>query len=262
MADRSFSFLQGYPVEFHLIDTDAGPSLDRDDSSTPLVNSNNVGIYRNMGADNIVTAMQDLTQIEFKDQLVQNKYAQAGLTGPIQSYHQSIFAPTSRRIARTLLKNSQGGVTVTQALQNIYDAIVLQGLKKHFPIQPQPSLFNLNANPPPGFATLNQTQITAPPVVPPSISFAEEYDGFNAAFGFEYDSQEPPDIPSSNYGNSYPEQEQTGGSGSQTTAPESIVGECFDTFIKAVDQKVTLNHVGVTPAGTPISTTDVVIVTV
>jgi len=258
MADRSFTFLQDYPVEFQLIDTGAGPSLDRDDSSLPLVNSTNVGIYRDLGTDSITTAMQDLTQKKFIDQLVQNKYAQAGLKSAIESYHDQIFDPTSRRIARTLLKNAQGASTITEALQNIYDAVVLQGLSKHFPIEPQPAVFNLNATPPSGFATLTQTKINQPPQVPPSIGFAKDYDGFSAAYGFEYEKGSAPSIPGSNYGNDYPSRKQTGGSGSQTTAPESIIGECFDTFINAVDQKVALTHEGVTPAGVPITTSDVV----
>lgn len=258
MADRSFVFLQDYPVEFQLIDTDGGPSLDRDDSNAPLVNGNNVGIYRDLGADAITTAMQDLTQKKFVDQLVQNMYAQAGLKSPIESHHEQIFDPTSRRIARTLLKNSQGGVSTTEALQNIYDAVVLQGLSKHFPIEPQPAVFNLNATPPPGFATLIQTKINQPPQVPPTIGFAEEYDGFSAAYGFEYEKGSAPSVPSSNYENEYPSRKQTGGSGSQTNAPNSIIGECFDAFIKVVDQKVTLTHEGLTPVGVPITAPDVV----
>lgn len=269
MSDRSFGFLQGYPVKFHLIDTDAGPSLDRDDKNFPIINPTNIGIYRRMGTDNIVKAMQDLTQIKFKDSIVGNKYAEADLVGPIEAYHNSIFSPISTNIAKTLLKNSRGGVTLTEALQKIYEAIVPEGLDRHFPIAPAPSLFNVEANTPPPLKTpenagpLFQTFITSPPIVPPTIQFAEEYDGFSAAYGFEYDSQKPPDIPDSNYENKYPSKRQTGGSGSQKLAPESIVGECFDTFIRVVDGKVSLLHSGISKStGNPLTVSDVVIVTV
>lgn len=253
MPDRSAGFLQDFPVTFHKIDTSRGDSLDRDDKGVPIVNGKNINIYRQNGTDNIVKAMQELTQNKFVDDVF-NTYAEAGLAGPIQAYQKSIEIPTSIAIAETLIKNSQGAESKKQALQALYKEIVLNGLAKHFPIQANPALFNLQApNPPPGFATLITTQIVAPPVVPPTTSFKDKYDGFSSAEGFEFDSPDPPEIKDSNYENEYPEKENTEGSGSATTAGSSIVGQFFDEFIKAVDGKVQLLHQGVTPTGTPIT---------
>lgn len=260
-ADRSFPFLQAYPVTLHTLDTGRGQSIDRDGSAFPVVNSNNIQLYRQNGIDNIVTAMQDLTQKKFIDD-VQNKYAQAGFKGQVESFHQSIFDPVAIGIATTMLQNSRGGVTREQAFQNLYNAIVLNGLALHFPIGADTQTFNLNApNLPPGFGTLIKTEITQPPVVPPTTQFKKEYDGFSARDGFNFDSPDAPDIPDSNYGNEYPEQDLTEGDGSATSAQRSIVGQFFDVFINAVgNQNTQLLHSGLTPSGSPITASAFVVV--
>lgn len=232
MADRSFGFLQGYDIQLHFLDTNEGESIDRDEDGFPLTNSNNISLYRDAGIDELVKAMRDLTQKKIIDVPPGNKFIQNFPS--VRSFHQQIATPVAKNIATTLIENSRGAESVDEALANIWKAVVPNGLMKHFPADSNPSVFNNvpGGKPPPGFALLQSTQITTPPQ-PTKPPLRDDYEGF-AAQGVRYDDE---------------------GGGTETTAPESLIGQFFDQYIKAVERDTQLFHSGVTPAGTPITST-------
>lgn len=238
MADRSFGFLSGYSVKLYALDTEGGPSIERDDKGFPLVNQANIGTYRDAGVDQIVKAMRDLTQKKMIDLPPGNKLV-AQLPS-IKPYHKSIETPVARGIAQTLIQNSRGATSSQSAISKIWNAVVPNGLMLHFP--PPTSMFNAipGGKPPPGFATLLKTQIVAPPspVKPP---IKNKYDGFSAQ-GVRYDDE---------------------GGASETSAPSSVIGQFFDYYIQAVETQTQLLHQGLaTGTQTPITANAKVQVTI
>jgi hypothetical protein len=232
MADRSFTFLQGYDIQLHFLDTSEGQSIDRDEDGFPLANGNNISLYRSAGVDQLVKAMRDLTQKKIIDVPPGNKFVEQFPS--VVGFHQSIATPVAQNIATTLIQNSRGAESVDEALTNIWEAVVPNGLMRHFPAESNPSVFNNvpGGKPPPGFALLQSTQITTPPK-PTKPPLRDDYDGF-AAQGVRYDDE---------------------GGAAETAAPESLIGQFFDRYIKAVERDTQLLHSGVTPTGTPITST-------
>lgn len=138
----------------------------------------------------------------------------------LNATHKAIESQLSLNLARTLLENSADtNTTVDAAINKIYKTVVIDGLAKYF----QVPLFNeVGGVPPPGFATLITTQIVVPPQPPPRISVKSEYDDFS-------------------------------GPG------DTLLGQMFDEFLKAVTTQTQLLHQGVTPAGPPITLPDKVL---
>lgn len=232
MSDRSFGFLQRYDIQLHFLDTSEGESIDRDEDGFPLANANNISLYRDAGVDELVKAMRDLTQKKIIDVPPGNKFIQN--FPPVRSFHQQIATPVAKNIATTLIENSRGAKSVDEALTNIWEAVVPDGLMRHFPAEQSPQTFNQlpGGIPPPGFALLQSTQITTPPQ-PTKPPFRDDYDGF-AAQGVRYDDE---------------------GGGTEIPAPESLIGQFFDEYIKAVERDTQLLHSGITPIGNPITLT-------
>lgn len=235
MADRSLSFLQGFDIDLSVIGTDNGPSLDRDSNGVILPSPTNVSIYRNEGVDEIVNAMQDLALNNIQDTLG-NKFASTTFKSTVETYYQSIKTPVATGIANAFLANAGStSVTAQQAIQTLYNAIIVNGMAVHFPAQVQPGTFNIApSTPPPGLATTNQTTITTavPPLLPPPPTGSQGQFKFASFVG-------------------------EGG------ATEGLLSKFFDQYISVFDGgSVTLLHSGVTPAGSPGSVPGTAIVTI